>query len=75
MPEEKKNRGKKHRLLWDTTSIGIHIALCIIIGLLVGRWLDGKMDTDPLFMLIGFFLGLTAAGMQVWRVVKRINSQ
>lgn len=73
--KEKQEKGKKHRLVWDTASIGIYIALCIIIGLLVGRWIDGKLDTDPLFMLICFFLGLTAAGLEVWRVVKRINAE
>ncbi|MFH1438736.1 MAG: AtpZ/AtpI family protein [Pseudomonadota bacterium] len=73
--EEKENKGKKQRLLWDTASIGIYIALCVIIGLLGGRWIDGKLDTEPLFLFIGFFFGLAAAGIEVWRVVKRISSQ
>ena len=73
--KEKQKKGKRHRLIWDTASIGTYIAVCIIIGLLAGRWIDGKLDTEPLFLIIGFFFGLAAAGLEVWRVVKRLSSQ
>lgn len=43
------------------TGIGWYFAICIVIGVVGGRWLDGRFDTAPLFALIGTFLGLAAA--------------
>lgn len=51
--------------------MGIEVALCIVAGFLGGRWLDGKFETDPWFMILGFAAGATAAGRALWRVVKR----
>ncbi len=41
--------------------IGWYFATCIVLGVLAGRWLDGRFDTTPIFALIGTFLGLAAA--------------
>ena len=41
--------------------IGWYFALCVVLGVLAGRWLDARVDTSPLFALIGTFLGLAAA--------------
>ncbi|MDQ0297824.1 F0F1-type ATP synthase assembly protein I [Salibacterium salarium] len=30
----------------------------ILAGIFGGRWLDEKLATDPLFMIIGLFVGL-----------------
>jgi ATP synthase protein I len=64
-------RGGPWRKAWYSTSVGIEVALSIVVGLLLGRFLDGKLDTDPIFMLVGFAAGVTAAGKAIWRVVKR----
>lgn len=41
---------------------GIQLALSILLCLYAGRWLDGKLGTDPLFLIVGVFVG-AAAGM------------
>ena len=41
--------------------IGWVFVLFIVGGLLAGIWLDGQFDTDPIFTLVGLFLGLTFA--------------
>jgi|DewCreStandDraft_5_1066085.scaffolds.fasta_scaffold00216_13 F0F1-type ATP synthase assembly protein I len=41
--------------------IGWYFATCVILGVLGGRWLDGRFGTSPLFALVGTFLGLAAA--------------
>jgi hypothetical protein len=40
------------------TGIGTYVALCIVLGTLGGRWLDGQFDTEPLLTVVGLFLGL-----------------
>lgn len=37
--------------------IGWYIAICIIIGVVAGIWLDGKVGTKPIFSVIGLVLG------------------
>lgn len=46
--------------LW-LTGIGWYFAVCVVGGIIVGRWLDGRFDTGPLFALIGTLLGLGMA--------------
>jgi ATP synthase protein I len=41
--------------------IGWYFAICVILGVVIGRWLDDWVGTSPLFTLIGTFLGLAAA--------------
>ncbi len=41
--------------------IGWYFAVCVVGGVLLGRWLDGRFDSGPLFALIGTFLGLAMA--------------
>lgn len=41
--------------------IGWYFATCIVLGVVGGKWLDGRLDTAPLFALIGTLLGLAAA--------------
>jgi F0F1-type ATP synthase assembly protein I len=61
---------KAWKTTWSSASVGIEIALCIIVGLLGGRWLDGHFGTDPWLMIVGFVAGAVAAGRALWRVVK-----
>ncbi|MGD9889988.1 MAG: AtpZ/AtpI family protein [Dehalococcoidia bacterium] len=38
--------------------IGWYFAVCIVGGVWIGRWLDGRFDTAPVLSLIGTFAGL-----------------
>jgi ATP synthase protein I len=52
------------------TGIGFYIAACILIGILVGLWLDNKLGTTPLFILLGVLVGLALALFGVYRMVR-----
>jgi ATP synthase protein I len=41
-------------------SVGIELAVSIIVGLLGGRWLDQELGTDPWLMLVGLLIGVAA---------------
>ena len=43
----------------------------LLIPLLAGIWLDKKLDTAPLFILIGAILGILAATVGVARMAMR----
>ncbi|MDD5190913.1 MAG: AtpZ/AtpI family protein [Dehalococcoidales bacterium] len=42
-------------------SIGFFIPICIIGGVLGGKWLDDKFNTNPLWLITGLFLGIAMA--------------
>lgn len=53
--------------------IGWYISLSILLGVLAGRWLDERLDTEPLLLIIGLFVGIFVAFYGVYRVLPRIN--
>lgn len=50
-----------------TLGFGTAVSLAVLAG--GGVWLDTKFDTAPLWSLIGLFLGLVAAGYQLYELV------
>ena len=59
--------------------IGTYVALCIVLGTLGGRWLDGQFDTEPLLTVVGLFLGLAlaiyGALQQLFEVLREIDAR
>ena len=49
--------------------IGFYIVACILGGILLGNWLDGKFDTTPILLLLGLVLGLVAAFWGVYQML------
>lgn len=52
--------------------LGWYVALCLVAGVLLGLWADGWLGTQPLFLLVGLFLGLAGAFFGLTRVIARI---
>jgi len=52
------------------TGIGFYIVACILLGVFAGLWLDGKLDTSPLFIILGLVLGLGLAVFGVYRLIR-----
>ncbi len=49
--------------------IGTTLAVTVLLGLGVGRWLDDRLGAQPLFLLLGGFLGLGLALYQFFKTV------
>lgn len=52
-------------------SVGIEFSLSTVIGLLAGRWVDGKLGSDPWLMIVGLLLGVTAGFRSLIRTAKQ----
>jgi F0F1-type ATP synthase assembly protein I len=50
------------------------LAVPPIAGLLIGRFLDQKFNTDPILTIILLILGFIAGGREVASVVKKANA-
>ena len=53
------------------SEIGISLLVTTLLGVLVGYWADGQLGTNPVFVLIGFFVGAGAGTLMIYRLVSR----
>ena len=51
------------------TGVGFFIGGCIILGVFAGFWLDNKLSTKPVFMIVGLILGVIVAGYGVYQML------
>ncbi len=45
-----------------------------LIGFLVGWWADGKLGTEPYLTAAGALFGVAAAGVEIYRIVKKASA-
>jgi F0F1-type ATP synthase assembly protein I len=62
---------KKREALTLAMNLGWTMFFSLALPLLGGIWLDRKLDTSPLFTLVGMLLGILAATLGVARVAIR----
>ncbi|MFV2064546.1 MAG: AtpZ/AtpI family protein [Chloroflexota bacterium] len=53
------------------TEIGLVLFVTTLGSALLGRWLDGILDTSPLFVVAGFLLGALLGALADWRLISR----
>ena len=53
------------------TEIGLSLLVTTLFGALGGHWVDQQLGTNPVFMLIGFFLGAGLGTVIIVRLVSR----
>ena len=61
------------QLIGQLSTLGLSFVLALILGFGAGYWLDNVLDTRPWLSFIGFFVGLAAAVLNVYRVLKLSN--
>lgn len=49
--------------------IGWFFVIAIILGLLFGRWLDGKLHTEPWLMILGMIAGIFLGFYHLFKLV------
>ena len=66
-PYAERTRGYYHTM--SATSIGLEMAISVVLPLMVGIWLDKKAGTSPWLMLLCLCFGFAAGVRAVWRYV------
>ena len=51
------------------TGVGFFIGGSIVMGVFAGLWLDNRLSTEPVFMIIGLGLGVIVAFYGVYRLL------
>jgi F0F1-type ATP synthase assembly protein I len=54
---------------------GFELAASVLLGLFGGQWLDRRLGTAPLFLLVGVLLGMAAGFWNLYRLSLRIGQR
>ena len=65
-PEERKPWG---RVYGPYLTLGLQLAITVIVFFFIGRWLDGAFGTAPWLMLAGLAVGVTGGMISFFRTV------
>ena len=57
------------RLAMQMVGLGWYVAVCIVLGVLAGLWLDRKFETSPIFLLAGTLLGVVTAFYGMYKLM------
>ncbi len=49
--------------------VGFYIVVCLVAGVLGGNWLDHKLNTQPIFLLVGIVLALVLVFWGVYQML------
>lgn len=58
------------RLLGQLSTVGLSFVMALALGFGGGHWLDGQLGTGPWLAFAGFFLGLAAGVLNVYRIMQ-----
>jgi ATP synthase protein I len=61
------------QLIGQLSSIGMSFVFALVLGFGAGYWLDNTLGTRPWLTFIGFFFGVAAGVLNVYRVMKLSN--
>lgn len=61
-------KGVNLRLLSLVGQVGATVVVLILIGLVVGQWIDARLNTSPGFTLFFIFLGMVAGLWGIYRL-------
>ena len=53
------------------SEIGIVFLIMTLAGVLAGYWVDQRLGTIPIFVLVGFLLGSGTGAIGVYRLITR----
>lgn len=59
------------RALADFTQIGVSIAASVLIGVLLGQYLDDKFGTEPWFLSVFSILGVALGIRTLFNIAKK----
>jgi len=54
---------------WAYASVGLELVIPVALLTYGGYWLDGRLSTLPLFLILGVFLGMAIGFISVFRRV------
>lgn len=66
--------GENIRLVGQLSTVGLSFVFALVLGFGGGYLLDGWLGTSPWLAFLGFFLGMAAGMLNVYRIMKSVGS-
>ncbi|MBI4304495.1 MAG: AtpZ/AtpI family protein [Chloroflexi bacterium] len=60
---------KKWEAALRLVGMGWYVGICIVLGVAGGLWLDNKLNTKPIFVIVGLLFGVFIAFYGVYRMI------
>ena len=57
------------------SEIGFVLLFTVLAGTLAGYWLDQRLGTVPIFVLVGFAFGCVGGAVGCWRLMARFLAE
>ncbi len=51
------------------TGVGFFVGGSIVLGVVTGLWLDSKLNTEPILVIVGLILGIVVAFYGVYQML------
>ena len=79
VPEEKEPRswlaGKWSSDYGPYLTLGLQLALTVVVFFFIGRWVDNWLGTSPWLMIVGLGLGIAGGFLQFFRTVIALGKE
>ncbi|MEI7777473.1 MAG: AtpZ/AtpI family protein [bacterium] len=64
---------EKKALIALVFELGYTIAVPLVLFALGGRFLDKRLGTSPLFLLVGIFLSLMGSSYLIYKIIRKYS--
>ena len=67
--------GETYRQYMNSSVAGLEVAVGVVVGAMLGYWVDGHFGTAPYGVLVGISVGTIHAGKALYRMVKTYRAE
>ena len=60
---------KRWEAAFRLVGLGWYVGICIFLGVIGGIWLDNRLNSRPVFVIVGLILGIVIAFYGVYRMI------
>ncbi|MFP4369018.1 MAG: AtpZ/AtpI family protein [Candidatus Kapaibacterium sp.] len=67
--DKEKKKAEAYREIGRYSSLGLEMIIPIFLGFFLGKWIDGKADSHPLWTLVLGFMGIITGMVNFFKTV------
>ncbi|HHW20334.1 MAG TPA: AtpZ/AtpI family protein [Thermodesulfovibrio thiophilus] len=61
------------RVILNASALGINFVLCVVIGAIIGYFIDKVLHSFPWFSIIFLIAGFAAGIKEIFRYIRKVN--
>ena len=63
------------RELGPFLTLGLQLAITVVVFFFLGQWVDRKLGTEPWFMLVGLVMGVAGGFVKFFRTASQLGKE